>query len=109
MNDHDDTIGKYDITDIQNLTLDELKKLAGYYGTQYEMEEETLYAVNEQIEWAHNVYMDMNEELNSTEKELLKKVIETGKYISTDREMLNELLKKYNYVRKVTLGKIDKK
>jgi hypothetical protein len=89
--DHYDTIGDY--TSIPDDFLDQVTKLSKYYNAP--TVDETLYAVKEQIEWAHRTYMNHNDDLNSTELTLLKKVIESGKYIASDRGLLNELLNKY--------------
>ena len=73
----------------------EISKITEYYKDTHLIEEKVLYAVKEQIHWAHKTYMNHNEDLNSTEKSLLRKVIEDGSYTPSDRGLLNELLKKY--------------
>jgi hypothetical protein len=90
--DHYNNYGDYSVPDD---LMDNIKKLSKFYDASYVMAEQTLYAVKEQIEWAHRTYMNYNDELNSTELTLLKKVIESGKYKPTDRGLLNEILNKY--------------
>ena len=90
--DHYDNYGDYSVADD---FMDKIKELSKHYDAAYVTEEQTLYAVKEQIEWAHRTYMNYNDELNSTELTLLKKVIESGKYKPSDRGLLNEILNKY--------------
>lgn len=85
--------------------LDDFHKIVNQYATKYQ-KEDIFDAVDSQIEWANNVICDVTNVLTKDEIKLLRRVAKTGKYSSLDRELLNELLKKYQYVRKVRIGKI---
>lgn len=89
--------------DIENQFSKYVAELAKHYVGSHTLEEKILYAVKIQIEWAHRVYMDYNDELNTIQRKLLRKVTEDGTYTPFDRGLLNELLTRYPYVGNATL------
>lgn len=104
---HDKLSGGY-LDNLFKDALNDYHKIFKSYkkASQQKIDELSLEAVKSQIEWASRVYVKNKDSLNKTETDLLKKVIDTGKYLESDRGLLNELLEKYHYVKKIKLGKI---
>lgn len=65
--------------------------------TEY-VDDETLYAVKEQIAWAGTMLKNKKwrKHLDNDELEVLQKIYKDGNYLESEKSMLNNILKKYN-------------